>query len=81
VGGRGAAAPEAVTRWLRTNYHSPQDDLSQPLDLESLADFARVHWVAGHLVANQSARPSWKPRDFFGETFGRKRKPRPAPRS
>jgi hypothetical protein len=80
VGRPGVAEGSAFGDWLRTNYHSPQDDLSQPLDLESLAEFARVHWLAGHIVANQSARPTWKPKDFFGDTFGKKRRiaaPRP----
>jgi len=73
VGRPGVVEAADVTKWLRTNYHSPQDDLSQPLDLESLAEFTRVHWLAGHMIANQNARPTWKPKDFFGDTFGKKR--------
>ncbi len=70
VGGSGPEGRAARRAWLRTTYHSPQDDLKQPLDLESLAQFARANYLVGHIVANETARPAWKKGDFFGDRFG-----------
>jgi Peptidase family M28/PA domain len=63
---------EKVTReWLADKYHSPQDDLAQPLDLDSGVRFARANFLAGLEVANAATRPEWNPGDFFGVRFGR----------
>ena len=70
VGRSGSEDDDARRTWRRTTYHSPQDDLSQPMDFETLAQFARVNWLVGWIVAQQSARPAWNPDDFFGERFG-----------
>ena len=59
-----------LTEWMETRYHTPQDDLSQPLDFEAGATFARVNFLIGYLVANQTPRPQWNAGDFFGEKFG-----------
>jgi peptidase M28-like protein len=66
VGGSGEEGVAARQRWMQTRYHLPQDDLSQPLDLDSLARYARLHYLMATLVANQPARPAWNPGDFFG---------------
>jgi len=72
VGAPGPQGAEATRQWRRTTYHSPQDDLSQPLDLESLARFTRLHYVLAHLVANQPSRPRWTQGDFFGHLYGKR---------
>ena len=72
VGAPGPQGAEATRQWRRTIYHSPQDDLSQPLDLESLARFTRLHYVLTHLVANQPSRPRWTQGDFFGDLYGKR---------
>jgi hypothetical protein len=66
----GAAIAE---RWMDETYHSPQDDLTQAFDWDSGRRFARLNYLIGLLIAQQSARPAWNPGDFFGETFGRPR--------
>jgi hypothetical protein len=70
VGSAGAEAAERLKSWRREIYHTPQDDMSQPMDFESLARFARVNYLTGYLVANRTRRPAWNPGDFFGQTFG-----------
>jgi hypothetical protein len=70
VGRSGGEADERLKQWRREIYHSPQDDLSQPMDFESLATFARVNYLTGYLVANRTRRPSWNAGDFFGTHFG-----------
>jgi hypothetical protein len=59
-----------LTEWMDTRYHTPQDDLTHPLDFEAGAAFARVNFLIGYLVANQTPRPQWNAGDFFGEKFG-----------
>ncbi len=67
----------AVQRWLGTIYHSPKDDMSQPMHFESGAVFSRAVFLIGYEVANDPQRPRWNPGDFFGETFGRNRQALP----
>ena len=64
-----------IQRWRRTIYHTPQDDMSQPMDMESGVRFMRMQFLLAYEVANADARPTWKRPDFFGDTFGAARKP------
>ena len=73
VGRGGPEFEERMKFWRTRIYHSPQDDLSQPMDFESLAQFTRVNWLVAWMVAQQSARPAWNAGDFFGERFGNRR--------
>lgn len=59
-----------LMQWMETRYHKPQDDLSHALDFEAGAQFARVNFLIGYQVANQTPRPQWNAGDFFGEKFG-----------
>jgi hypothetical protein len=62
------------TAWMRSIYHSPQDDMDQPgLDAGAVADFARFNLRLIADVANDPARPRWNDGDFFGDRFGRRR--------
>jgi hypothetical protein len=56
--------------YRRDVYHKPNDDMSQPFDFESGAAHARLNFLTGWLVAQETARPSWNPGDFFGQLFG-----------
>lgn len=66
-----------VQRWLGTAYHTPKDDMSQPMHFDSGAVFSRAVFLIGYAVANDPERPRWHPGDFFGETFGRQAEARP----
>jgi Zn-dependent M28 family amino/carboxypeptidase len=57
--------------WLRNNYHSPRDDMSQPFDFASGARYAETNLRLVRAIANAPSRPTWTKGDFFGETFGR----------
>ncbi|MEA2464728.1 MAG: hypothetical protein QOJ98_2475 [Acidobacteriota bacterium] len=57
--------------WLRTRYHSPKDDLQQPIDWSAALLLTEFDYRLGLAAANRDARPRWKSGDFFGETFGR----------
>ncbi|HEX2101482.1 MAG TPA: M28 family peptidase [Candidatus Synoicihabitans sp.] len=61
---------EAQTEFRRMRYHKPSDDLTQPIDWQSTADFARLLGSFATAVANEPEAPSWLSGDFFGRTFG-----------
>lgn len=63
-------ALEAFKNWLVTNYHTPKDDIRQPLDFESSARMSRFAFTLGHLIAMEPQRPRWNESDFFGNKFG-----------
>jgi len=60
-------SPEEKTRkdWVRDRYHKPSDDLNQPVDREAAAQFDRVILGLLERVADDPARPQWKPDSFF----------------
>ncbi|MDX1515621.1 MAG: M28 family peptidase [Woeseiaceae bacterium] len=63
---------EAVFReHLKEHYHEPGDDLSRPVDWDSVLRFTRAHIRIGYGIANSDARPAWNDGDFFGEHFAR----------
>ncbi|MDH3746931.1 MAG: M28 family peptidase [Gammaproteobacteria bacterium] len=55
---------------LKDHYHEPSDDLTRPVDWESVVRFTRSHIRIGYYIANDAARPTWNEGDFFGERFG-----------
>jgi hypothetical protein len=56
--------------WKDKVYHSPQDSMSQPgLDFAAGARFAQFNFLCGYLIAQRTARPSWNPKDFFGDRY------------
>ena len=56
--------------YRRDVYHKPNDDMSQPFDFEAGAQHARLNFLTGWLVAQETARPAWNAGDFFGQLFG-----------
>jgi hypothetical protein len=56
--------------WLSSIYHSPRDDMSQPIDFAAAALIAEVNLGIARRLADAPERPSWKPGDFFGKLFG-----------
>jgi hypothetical protein len=65
-------AGAAWAQWLRTRYHSPKDDLQQPIDWSAALLLTEFEYRLGLAAANRDARPRWNPGDFFGVTFGRR---------
>lgn len=63
---------ELHKEWLRVRYHSPSDDLKQPIDYHAALLLAEFDFRLGLAVANRAQRPRWKPGDYFGEKFGRR---------
>jgi len=65
--------PEARAQaldWVKTRYHAPSDDMSQPLDFDAAARFANDLFKIAQSIAMQDQRPKWNKGDFFGARFG-----------
>ena len=58
--------------WVAKRYHSPSDDMNQPMNLDASVQFMQMDFLVGYDVAQNPQRPKWRPGDFFGETFGKK---------
>jgi hypothetical protein len=54
----------------RDLYHTPFDEADQGFDFEAGADHARINFLTGYLVAQETERPHWNQGDFFGGLFG-----------
>ena len=57
----GSESERIYRHWYRTGYHTPQDDLQQPIDWQAAADFNRFFYALVNKVANDPAPPRWKP--------------------
>ena len=69
----GADGGDSVRKWLRTRYHTPLDNMEQPLYYEAAVRAAGVNFLVGYEVAQQDEPPTWNQNNFFGELFGVKR--------
>ena len=64
---------ETIRRaWVRDVYHKPNDNITQPVDIEAAARFNRVILGLLQRVANDSGRPRWKDDSFFKRFAGSK---------
>jgi len=61
---------EVEKKWLVANYHTPLDNMDQPLDYQSGAKASGVNFLIGYEIAQQDRAPGWNPGDFFGQKFG-----------
>jgi hypothetical protein len=61
-----------IKKWLVTRYHTPLDNMEQPIDFDSTAKGAVMNFLVGYQVAQHDAAPTWNKGDFFGTTFGPK---------
>ena len=61
----------ATEFFMRTNYHKPSDDLSQPIRYDAGAKFARLNTAITRELAD-GPRPAWNKGDFFAAKFARK---------
>jgi hypothetical protein len=59
-------------QWVANRYHAPSDDMNQPMDLDASVEFMQIDFLVGYDIAQDPQRPTWKPGDFFGDSFGRK---------
>lgn len=55
----------AKWQWLRERYHSPKDDLNQPVNLQGAAEYNQLMLLITESVANRDASPQWNENSFF----------------
>jgi hypothetical protein len=53
--------------WEKTRYHTPKDDMQQPLRFDAAAKLTRVDFAVGYVIAQQDQKPAWNPGDFFAQ--------------
>ncbi|MFN7983913.1 MAG: M28 family peptidase [Vicinamibacterales bacterium] len=56
--------------YRRDVYHKPNDDMSQAFDFNAGASHAKLNFLTGWIVAQETERPAWNKGDFFGTLFG-----------
>lgn len=56
---------KTVSEWLANRYHKPSDDLAQPVNLQSAADFDAMYFDVVRAVADRQTRPAWYPQSVF----------------
>jgi hypothetical protein len=61
-----------LENWIATRYHSPSDDMQQPLNFDAAVQFMQINFLVGYDLAQQHQRPVWKPGDFFGSLYAHK---------
>ena len=64
-------AATLTDEWMRTRYHTPQDDMRQPLDLAAAARYTQFVFITAYLAADALARPMWNSGEFFGDRMAR----------
>ena len=61
---------DLIKKWLVTRYHTPLDNIDQPIDFDSMAKGSVMNFLVGYQIAQQPKVPEWNKGDFFGTTFG-----------
>lgn len=61
----GSPEQKTMKDWLAKRYHAPSDDLKQPVNLESAAQYEDFTKRLLIVTANRDGRPSWNPDSFF----------------
>lgn len=69
AGAAGEKPRKLFEEWIRTRYHTPQDDMSQAIDFDAGAKLVQLNFLIGYRVASEPVRPAWNPGDFFGEHY------------
>jgi hypothetical protein len=62
-----------VGDWISKRYHSPADNMDQPMNYDATIEYLQLNFLVGYDVAQDRERPSWKKGDFFGDLFGAKK--------
>ncbi len=69
----GADGVGAIRNWLTTRYHTPLDNMDQPLYFDAAVRASGMEFLVGYSAALQEQRPAWNKGDFFGDMFAQKR--------
>jgi Zn-dependent M28 family amino/carboxypeptidase len=62
---KGSPQEKIFNDWVHTHYHAPSDDIYQKVDNDAAGKFCHVIYTLADRVADDAARPTWKPTSFF----------------
>ena len=68
---RGVDGSEVARKWLATRYHTPLDNMEQPIEYEAGVKAAGTIFLIGYDVAEQEKPPAWNANDFYGRPAGK----------
>ena len=68
---RGVDGNDVALKWVSTRYHTPLDNMEQPIDYEAGVRATGMIFLMGYDVAQEEKRPSWNANDFFGKPAGK----------
>jgi Zn-dependent M28 family amino/carboxypeptidase len=68
---KGSPEEKTYNDWVHTRYHSPLDNLQQPVDKEAGGKMCYLLYLLADRVADEAARPVWEPTSFFKRFAGR----------
>ncbi len=60
---------DLLENFLKTHYHQPSDDLTQPIHYPTAAKMAALNARIGQLIADDPYAPRWNLGDFLGQKF------------
>jgi hypothetical protein len=58
------------TRWLKSIYHTPQDEFREDMNFEAGEKYGRFNFIVGYRAAQQAEKIRWKKDNIFGQKFG-----------
>jgi len=61
-----------LSGFLEDTYHSPTDDLGQPIHWPTAAKLADLNLRIGMMIANDPQRPTWNEGDWLGARFAKR---------
>ena len=67
--GYGNGGEKVWKDFLANTYHSPSDDLKQPILWDQGARYAELNYRISRALADADQRPLWYQGDYFGDTF------------
>lgn len=67
--GPGGAGKGQLEDYLAKRYHTPGDDMSQPILWDQAARFAELNFLIARTIANSDTAPRWAASDYFGQRF------------
>lgn len=60
---------QAFKDYEAKHYHAPSDDMSQAIDWQAGAKFAKLNYLVARDLADAPQAPRWYAGDFFGDKF------------
>jgi Zn-dependent M28 family amino/carboxypeptidase len=67
--GQAGPGKAAFEDFLKTRYHKPSDEISQPIDWAQGIRFVSVNYAIAREIADGDERPRWNKSDFFGTLY------------